>query len=323
MELQFRAMQPKYWLNHMAEQLGVKPRNGKVVIPSSLGKGYLQQLQLEEELYVTLLDVTLKKELTLTRTATKDVDYYPIMFYMLHKAGEQEIAGEVLNIGSYTKHAVFFPSPHIDTKYHYDKNKRILALTISASGNWLKAHIDKSRASIKEQLSNGKPFFFFEELTPVLQEYANLLMQRMRHQLPSRLSLSAAAYELMDRCFAKINERLLGIDTLSIHNDDLQQLFEVQRILHESFVAPPTVAELARTAGMGVTKLQQLFKQVYGKSIYQYVLYIKMREARRLLEETNCTVAEAGMSVGYDNLSHFATAFKKIYNFTPKAFSKK
>ncbi|MFW6224053.1 MAG: helix-turn-helix domain-containing protein [Bacteroidota bacterium] len=43
---------------------------------------------------------------------------------------------------------------------------------------------------------------------------------------------------------------------------------------------------------MNQRKLQKLFKQVFGKSIYQFALTLKMQKARNLLQTKKYPVSE-------------------------------
>ncbi|MDA9972091.1 helix-turn-helix transcriptional regulator, partial [Flavobacteriaceae bacterium] len=62
------------------------------------------------------------------------------------------------------------------------------------------------------------------------------------------------------------------------------------------------------------------FKQLYGETVYGYLLTHKMEEARRMLESGKFNVNEVGLKVGYSTSSHFIAAFKKKYNTTPKKY---
>jgi AraC family transcriptional regulator, transcriptional activator of the genes for pyochelin and ferripyochelin receptors len=80
---------------------------------------------------------------------------------------------------------------------------------------------------------------------------------------------------------------------------------------------PPSVYELARMVGVNETKLRLGFKQVFKTTIYDYLRKIRMQEAKILILDKELTVSEAGLTVGYSNLSHFARAFKQEFGMNP------
>ena len=62
------------------------------------------------------------------------------------------------------------------------------------------------------------------------------------------------------------------------------------------------------------------FKQVYGDTVFAYLLEHKMQEARRMLDSQKYNVNEVGLKLGYSTSSHFINAFKKKYGITPKKY---
>ncbi|MCR4618581.1 MAG: AraC family transcriptional regulator [Lachnospiraceae bacterium] len=74
---------------------------------------------------------------------------------------------------------------------------------------------------------------------------------------------------------------------------------------------------------MSVSKLNRVFRALYGTSLHDYVINQRLEYAASLLEGGEESVSEVAYKSGYNNLSHFAKAFCNKYGITPKAFSKK
>ncbi|GAB4050679.1 helix-turn-helix transcriptional regulator [Spirosoma litoris] len=103
-----------------------------------------------------------------------------------------------------------------------------------------------------------------------------------------------------------------------LHSTDVATIFQVRATLLSALDSPPTLAQLAKLAGMGQTKLKQLFYQVFGTSPYAYFQVARLQEARRLLEQWS--VSEVGHQLGFTNLGHFAHLFKRQFGLTPKHY---
>jgi AraC-like DNA-binding protein len=71
---------------------------------------------------------------------------------------------------------------------------------------------------------------------------------------------------------------------------------------------------------LSLKKLKEGFKEVYGDTVYGYILDQKMEYARQLLDNGQNNVNEVGLKVGYSTASHFISAFKKKYGTTPKKY---
>jgi AraC-type DNA-binding domain-containing proteins len=63
--------------------------------------------------------------------------------------------------------------------------------------------------------------------------------------------------------------------------------------------------------------LSSFFKKATGQTIVEYIAKIRLQEAKRLLAETDCTVAHIACAVGYSNDIGFIRFFKKYEGITP------
>lgn len=107
-------------------------------------------------------------------------------------------------------------------------------------------------------------------------------------------------------------------------DDERQRLIKVEALLVNNFaVAPPTIEELSRISAMSPTKLKNDFKHQYGDPIYVYYQKNRMQRARTLLNTGKYSIKEVGVMVGYSNLSHFASTFKKEFNILPSELNAK
>lgn len=99
-------------------------------------------------------------------------------------------------------------------------------------------------------------------------------------------------------------------------------LWQVKAELDKDILSPPTVEQLASLAGMGTTRLRQLFKSYYRLTISEYIRREKMNYALRLLSHDDMSIQNIGSLLGYESHSRFTVAFKKIHGFTPRHFRK-
>jgi two-component system response regulator YesN len=63
--------------------------------------------------------------------------------------------------------------------------------------------------------------------------------------------------------------------------------------------------------------LGQLFRKTYGVYFNEYVLSLRIEEAKRLLRQTKKRMYEIAEQVGFQNADYFATQFEKRENMTP------
>ncbi len=120
-------------------------------------------------------------------------------------------------------------------------------------------------------------------------------------------------------------------DTLSCRctasADIPREQLEIIRQIHEELLnnldKRITIEELSKRYLMNPTTMKALFKSVYGMSIAAHMKEHRMRQAARMLKESERSIAEIALSVGYDSPSKFSTAFKEFFHMLPKEYRKK
>lgn len=91
--------------------------------------------------------------------------------------------------------------------------------------------------------------------------------------------------------------------------------------VQEHISEPLSVSELAERAFMSPSAFSHLFRDVTGRSPYQFVKEIRLNKARELLIENEVSVTQISKAVGYRSASHFINEFRDRYGMTPRACS--
>jgi AraC-like DNA-binding protein len=99
-----------------------------------------------------------------------------------------------------------------------------------------------------------------------------------------------------------------------------RRIHKVVRVIDECWQLPVRLEELARHAGVGVSRLEHLFKRDARISIREFIHERRLREAARLLESTEERVSVISFSVGFHHASNFNHAFKKRYGVSPRQY---
>ena len=102
------------------------------------------------------------------------------------------------------------------------------------------------------------------------------------------------------------------------------RIHEARKIL-ESHVSskPPTIKALSKSVALNEYKLKTGFKQLFGSSLFDWILELKMQNAKRQLLETNKPIKSIAADVGYPRTTNFITAFRKRFGITPSSLRKR
>lgn len=91
--------------------------------------------------------------------------------------------------------------------------------------------------------------------------------------------------------------------------------------VHDHIAEPLSVSDLAEQASMSPSAFSHLFRDVTGKSPYQFVKEMRLNRARELLIENKSSITQISKAVGYRSTSHFINEFRERYGITPRAYS--
>lgn len=96
----------------------------------------------------------------------------------------------------------------------------------------------------------------------------------------------------------------------------------VKEYMEENCEQNITLTELADIVHLSPNYISTLFKKQYNKSFSAYLNMLKMQKAAQLLAETNKSVDEISVKLGYSNFRNFIRAFKNYYYVTPSQYRK-
>jgi AraC family transcriptional regulator len=127
--------------------------------------------------------------------------------------------------------------------------------------------------------------------------------------------LAAHLFRHYSRC--DVEKHCLGTNRDRMPESRLRRVLEYVRSHLDREIR---LEDLAAVAQMSAYHFCRLFKQSIGVSPHQFLMRQRLEEARRLLRETNLSVAEVALEIGYQSPSHFATLFKRHTGVTPKQY---
>ena len=81
-----------------------------------------------------------------------------------------------------------------------------------------------------------------------------------------------------------------------------------------------TLNELARSVNLSPTRLHHLFKAELNDSPARYLKWLRMQQAKELLETTPLSVKEIAHRVGVKDASHFVRDFETACGLTPTRY---
>lgn len=91
------------------------------------------------------------------------------------------------------------------------------------------------------------------------------------------------------------------------------------RVMEEHLEAPLPISAIAARAGCSVRTLENLFRDSVQTSPGAYYLSLRLQAARRLIVDTDLSMAETAVRTGFSSIASLSRAFRRQFGHPPSA----
>jgi AraC-like DNA-binding protein len=144
---------------------------------------------------------------------------------------------------------------------------------------------------------------------------AEVALERLRKRMPVIKREARLAKVLHDH-----DGHSRSADWLSGDNHAQRIVQSMTIYVHEHFQRPMSLSEVATTLGMNASYLSDLFSRNLGMPFHQYLVEIRMANARQLLLAPHRRICDVACAVGYSSADQFRHAFKAHAGVPPSAW---
>ncbi|MDT8716210.1 helix-turn-helix transcriptional regulator [Clostridium sp. 19966] len=129
---------------------------------------------------------------------------------------------------------------------------------------------------------------------------------------------------------AAVKERALFTEILSLlikykngthySYSNLKKVEKVVNYMVQNYTENITLKKLGDYLNISPSYLGNIFKEVTGQSVIDYLIHIRINKAKHFLID-GLTVSETAKKVGFNDIFYFSRAFKKYEGLTPSQFA--
>lgn len=287
----------------------------------NVGEGSIERHQLNNGLSIQISRFKFYSKTKIDRQGSTDDNLF-ILDFIIKGSGELYLKNAIsgfkrvnkFNFGAYFGHSkvesygIFQPGVY-NEQIHLVIDK-----------DWVLQEFTNQLKEVFEDSNIKGLFFIFEKITASILKIIRELIES-QPDTPFRKSyLKGKALELLTIFFRELKKRSQYNYISPINSAELERLFDLEAYIKNNLKYNLSVSFLASKIGFSESKLQKLFKIVYGKSVHKKINEIKMNAALELLKEGALSISQIGFEMGYQNMSHFSTAFKKVHGFLPSEY---
>lgn len=162
---------------------------------------------------------------------------------------------------------------------------------------------NRCKTAVKEELKRMGLHYILVDLGEI--EIMEVISNEKRDELRSRLC--AIGLELMEDKKAILIEKIKTIIVEMVHHSD--------EIIKTSFSD-----YLSKKLDYDYTYLANLFSEVQGTTIGQFIICHKIERIKELIIYNELTISEIAWKLNYSSVAHLSNQFKKITGLTPTHF---
>ena len=91
-----------------------------------------------------------------------------------------------------------------------------------------------------------------------------------------------------------------------------KQIRLARTLLERNYDAPMTIDDLSREVAISPYHLIRSFRDIYNQTPHQYLMGQRIARAKELLRNTDLSITEICVAVGYESLGSFSSLFRKV-----------
>ena len=234
--------------------------------------------------------------------------------------------------------ATFGFGPHYSREFHRDRSyffynpDQDLPFRLTLKGNTRLVYLSITLRELHDLFTHeaqalpilnkenaSRKFYDEREVSAGLRVVLTSMFTTQLTPTTERLFFHGKVLELLSLYFS---HRIPDTESCPFLNDQetVRKIRVAKEYLLGHLESPPGLKELAKISGLNEYQLKVGFKEVYGNTVYGYLLDHKLDQARLLLDSGKFQVNEVSYRIGYTNTSHFIAAFRKKFGVTPKKY---
>jgi AraC-like DNA-binding protein len=311
------------FLTSFSQKFNVPIEGDRLIIPAVMGTGSIRRVALMPGLKLIIHRYTLNQDFILNRVGTDGPNDLVSVIFHSNEAVASVDTGEKANpLSRSSAFAIQIASTDLNSQIRFPANTDIYFLVAGIMKDVLKELLAiKNPNSVVQTILNADPgFLFYESMSVEIHKIVKQVTDAREDDELSSFYQRLKVQELLYLVFGKLQKRESQRHS-AVHKEDVEKLELIRTAILSDLSVPPGLPELAKMAGFGETKMKDLFKQVFGDTIYNYYQQARMEEAAFLLKHGGLSVSETGYQLGFSNLSHFGRLFEKYHGVKPKKYA--
>ena len=307
------------WLAGFATKLDATLHDRTLTFPSRLGEGIILARNVNPHFSYAIMNFRLNSDLEMHRESGSKG--FIISFSQVETQKESPLlpSAAIAEKKSLFRNDIFLTEASDVATLRFTAGTTVRRLLIFCSHELAMQYLPsdlfaKLAAFSKANTDSENPLFINLTHRTMLKE----LFEIKDNDPVSQIKRLSTVIHLIERSLHSFLRQEQAALPRTVKKTDLESMQHIEHILSSRLEGFPSLESLAHEVFMSTSKLKNLFKQVYGHTLYDYYNKSRLQRARELLSNGQVSIKQAGSEIGFSNLSHFAKAFRKEFGLLPR-----
>lgn len=312
---------------HFAGELEENDYGSTIKIDSHKAKGFISSYRIFGGLTIWVYNLTFHSDFKVDLVPSENPYYYfcyNVKGYFEHRFGDEKEYTKILQ----SQNLILKNSPGTSAVIKYPVGIKIEQVIIVVDVKRLESQDSNNAKRIYNEV--GKIFRNIEDKAPhryvggidiETEKQASIVCENNIADAVGGLLTEGAVLNMFAlQIKAYYNDISQNGTESTLSKTELSKITSLKDYIIDNFQTGLTILTLSRHFGLSPKKLQIGVKHLYGDTVGDYILNLRMSHAKHLFDTTDFNVSEIQNLVGISSGSHFSKVFKKRYKVLPSHY---
>lgn len=213
---------------------------------------------------------------------------------------------------------VFIVPPGMSHCTGYEGKLRCERVVICVKPVLIPEHFRTMHPDVVDILSKSGKIVLSKNGRLKIEEYIELMLHE--NAMPDEYSSEMLSIQTMLLLLTFLRNGVFVYEHVQLEKGIPYDIEQTMHYIAMNYQGPITLDDAALNVGLSTTYLSKKFKKATGMAFAEYINYIRIKQAERMLITTDDSITKIATDCGFNSSNYFKDCFKKTYGESPRSF---
>ncbi len=164
---------------------------------------------------------------------------------------------------------------------------------------------------------DAPPIVIFEKGSEICDSMEKIRCEYLKKELAYDVYIHSLIYKIIGFLY---RESVLVKPKQDFDKKMIKRMIPVLEYIDENCGGEITLEDIGRQFGFNISYFSRIFKTAVGMGFSDHLNFVRIHRAEILLKETDLSIVDIAINVGFSSASYFNKVFKRIKNCSPTQY---